>query len=98
MQDIDVSRLREPQELGLIKKLCQYPMVFETAAGLYEPHRLTFYLQELAGLFHSYYRKHRILVDDDRELGMARMTLARAVEVVLHEGLSILGVKAPDRM
>ena len=98
MQDIDVSRLTEPEELGLIRKLCTYPMIFEAAARAYEPHRITFYLQELAGLFHSYYRKHRILVEDDREQALARMTLARAVEIVLHEGLTILGVQAPEKM
>lgn len=98
MQDIDVSRLTEPEELGLIKKLCLYPMIFEAAALAYEPHRITFYLQELAGLFHSYYRKHRILVEDDHEQALARMTLARAVEIVLHEGLMILGVQAPEKM
>ncbi len=98
MQDIDVSRLTEPEELGLIKKLCLYPMIFEAAALAYEPHRITFYLQELAGLFHSYYRKHRILVEDDRDQALARMTLARAVEIVLYEGLTILGVRAPEEM
>jgi len=98
MGRIDVSRLTEPDEIGLIKKLCRYPAVFEGAATACEPHRITYYLQELAGEFHAYYRNHRVLLEDDRELGLARMALARAVEVVLHEGLSILGVNAPEEM
>lgn len=95
--EIDLSVLSEDDEVSLIKKLLHYPMIFEGAVLSYEPHRITFYLQELARLFHSYYNKHRVLSDDDK-LTVARLYLCRSVQIVLEEGLSILGVKAPERM
>ncbi len=97
VQEIDMSLLKEPEELYIIKKLLQYSMVFEGAVHSYEPHRITYYLQELAGLFHSYYNKHRV-ISDDVDLTTARLCLCKAVQIVLEEGLSILGVKAPERM
>jgi arginyl-tRNA synthetase len=74
-----------------------YPMIFEGAVNAYEPHRITFYLQELSGLFHPYYNKHRVLADDV-ELARARLALCQAVRVVLREGLGILGITAPEKM
>jgi len=93
-----VERLAAPGELALMKVLARYPEVFETAVRLHEPHRMTFFLQELAAAFHGFYREHRVLLEDDRELGLARLALVRAVEIVLHEGLGLLGVRAPERM
>ncbi|RJQ52221.1 MAG: arginine--tRNA ligase [Nitrospiraceae bacterium] len=92
-----LALLTENEELSLIKKLLQYPMVFEGAALSCEPHRITYYLQELAGMFHSYYNKHRV-ISDNEELTNARLCLCRAVQIVLKEGLSMLGVSAPERM
>ncbi|MEW6601295.1 MAG: arginine--tRNA ligase [Nitrospirota bacterium] len=89
--------LNEPEDVLLIKKLLQYPMVFEGAALAFEPHRITYYLQELAGVFHAYYYKHRIITDD-QELTLARLGLCMGVKTVLDEGLKILGVSAPERM
>ena len=67
-QDVGARRclalLKEDEEISVIKKLLQYPMVFEGAAVSCEPHRITYYLQELAGMFHSYYNKHRVISDD----------------------------------
>jgi arginyl-tRNA synthetase len=97
MQEIDFSVLKETDELSVIKKLLQYPIIFEGAVLSFEPHRITYYLQELAGMFHSYYNKHRI-ISDDNALTTARLCLCRAVQIVLEEGLNILGVKAPERM
>ncbi len=93
----DLSALTEDEEILLIKKLLQYPMVFEGAALACEPHRITYYLQDLAGVFHAYYYKHRIISDDNR-LTLARLSLCRGVRIVLDEGLKILGVSAPERM
>ncbi len=93
----DLTRLEGEDDLSLIKKLLQYPIVFEGAACAYEPHRITYYLQELAGVFHSYYYKHRI-ISDDLEMTLARLTLCEGVKIVLEEGLKILGVSAPERM
>jgi arginyl-tRNA synthetase len=94
---IDLSPLKENEELLIIKKLLQYPMVFEGSALSCEPHRITYYLQELAGIFHSYYNKHRV-ISDDAELTNARLCLCSAVQIVLKEGLTVLGVSAPERM
>jgi arginyl-tRNA synthetase len=93
----DPSPLVEAEELRLIRKLLTYPMAFEAAAKNREPHRITFYLQELAGMFHPYYNTHRV-VTDDPALTRARLALCMAVRLVIREGLEILGITAPDRM
>ena len=94
---IDFSRLVENEELRIIKKLLTYPVVFEGAVLSHEPHRITFYLQELAGLFHPYYNKYRVITDE-AELSRARLALCEAVRIVLRDGLEILGLTAPEKM
>jgi arginyl-tRNA synthetase len=89
--------LKEEEEISLIKKLLQYPMVLEGAALACEPHRITYYLQELAGVFHAYYYKHKIISDDNKHT-LARLRLCEGVKIVLEEGLNLLGVSAPERM
>ncbi|NWF97665.1 MAG: arginine--tRNA ligase [Nitrospirae bacterium] len=89
--------LNTPEEFRIIKKLLMYPMIFEGAVKTHEPHRITFYLQELAGLFHPYYNKYRVLANNN-ELTVARLLLCKAVKEILEEGLKILGISAPDRM
>ncbi len=90
-------RLTLPEERALLRYLSFYPGLIESAAGAREPHRLTFYLQEVAGIFHNYYYKHRVIADDI-ELSAARLALVEAVRIVLANALSILGVSAPERM
>lgn len=97
VQEIDLSVLKEEDEMSLIKKMLHYNMVFEGAVSSFEPHRITYYLQELAKLFHSYYNRHRVLTDDTA-LTVSRLCLCKAVQIVLEEGLNILGVSAPERM
>jgi arginyl-tRNA synthetase len=63
----------------------------------HEPHRITFYLQELSGLFHPYYNKHRIVIEDV-ELTRARLALCESTRLVLKDGLEILGISAPQKM
>ncbi len=89
--------LQEPEELQLIKTMGRYPEVVEDSAKYMEPHRITFYLMELASCFHAYYNKHRVLTDDPM-LSKARLCLVLAVQKVIRNGLSLLGVSAPDRM
>lgn len=89
--------LAEDEETRIIRKLLSYPMTFEAAVRSREPHRITFYLQELAGMFHPYYNRHRV-VTADRALTLARLALCRAVMTVLQDGLAVLGVTAPERM
>ena len=95
--DADLSLLSAPEELRVVKKLLMYPMIFEGAAKAHEPHRITFYLQELSGMFHPYYNKCRIVVEDD-SLTAARLALCEAVRIVLKEGLQVLGISAPEKM
>jgi arginyl-tRNA synthetase len=85
------------EEMRILKKLLLYPLMFRNAALAHEPHRITFYLQELAGMFHPYYHKYKV-VSGDVELTRARLSLCRAIQIVLRHGLKILGVKAPERM
>jgi len=95
--EADFSLLVENEDFLLIKKILQYPMVFEGAALSYEVNRITFYLQELASVFHSYYNKHRV-ISEDMNLSLTRLCMCRAVQIVLEEGLKLLGVSAPERM
>jgi arginyl-tRNA synthetase len=91
------GELFNDEEMRIIKKLLLYPMMFRNAAIAHEPHRITFYIQELAGMFHPYYHKHRV-ISEDLELTKARLALCQAIQIVLKHGLKILGVKAPERM
>ncbi len=93
----DLCLLDQPEEQHLIKALAKYPELIEEAAQAYEPHRLTYYLQDLAGLLHNYYFKHRVITDDvDRT--RAKLFLLKQVKTVIQSALGILGVSAPDRM
>ena len=84
-------------DLDLIKKLAVFEEIVEKSAEAMEPHRVTFYLQELAGAFHSYYNVNRV-VSDDPALSGARLLLCRAVKTVIGNGLRLMGVSAPDKM
>lgn len=85
------------EETDLIKAITRFPEVVEGAAGALEPHRLTFYLNELAALFHSYYNKNKVLSEDAGMSG-ARLFLVQSVRIVLQNALGLLGVSAPESM
>lgn len=93
----DLTVLDLPEEQALIKQLSNYPDLLQSAAEVLEPHRLTFYLQELAGMLHRYYFDHRV-VTEDLPRTRARLVLMAAVQIVLRNALAILGVRAPERM
>jgi arginyl-tRNA synthetase len=95
--EVDLSFLTLPEEINLIKTIARLPDVIEGAALSLEPHRMTFYLNDLAALFHSYYNKHKVLSDEEG-LSMARLFLTKSILVVLSNTLRILGVSAPERM
>lgn len=97
IKDINLSLLVNKEELSLIKKLLTYPIVLESSARAYEPHRITFYLQDLAKIFHSYYHKHKVITDDI-ETTKARLALCLAIKTVMKDALSILGVTSPEKM
>ena len=96
-RDIDLSPLAAAEEQALIKWLLEYPNVVAGAARALEPHRIAYGLTELAGMFHAYYKNHRVL-QDDRRLMLARLALCTAVGQVIANGLALLGVSAPETM
>jgi len=96
-QNAKLNLLNKPEELGLLKKLIQFPEKIEDAAQDYQIHRLTRYAYELARAFHNFYEKHRVIVED-KELTQARLALVKATQVVLRSTLDLLGISAPRRM
>ena len=96
-KDIDVNLLNLPEELALIKTIDRFPELVEGSAQALEPHRITFFSNDLASLFHSYYNKNRV-VSDDAELTTARLFLVKCIGIVLRNALRLLGVSAPERM
>jgi arginyl-tRNA synthetase len=94
---VELSLLDLEEERNIIKALAKYPEVVEEAALAYEPHRLTFYLQDLAGLLHNYYFKHRVITEDLKRTA-AKLFLMKQVKTVIGSALGILGVNAPERM
>jgi arginyl-tRNA synthetase len=93
----DLARLTLAEELALAKHLARYPEVVVGAAHNCEPHRVVYYLQELAAQFHIYYNRQRVLVDDPVTT-QARLYLVNGIRVVLANALQLLGVDAPERM
>lgn len=93
----DISLLREAEELHLLKLLSGFPTVIEEAAIGLKPHKVIFFLMELAGQFHSYYNKHKVITDDI-ELSCARLQLIKALLVGFRNGLEFVGLSAPEEM
>jgi arginyl-tRNA synthetase len=93
----DLAALDGPQAQALMLALAKYPEMLTAAAADNAPHDVTFYLRDLASLYHSYYDAERILVDDEA-VKRARLALVAATAQVLHNGLAVLGVGAPVRM
>ena len=102
--DGNLALLTDEGEQGLVRSLAQYPKMIEGAASAHEPHRIAFYLGDLAAAFHGQYNRGkeaphlRYIRDDDVDLTKARMMLVRAVADVIASGLSVLGVHAPQEM
>ena len=95
--EVDFRLLTAKEELALIKKLAEYPNVIGSAARLLEPHQVTTYLIDLAGVFHSFYHVHRV-VTEDRPLTLARLKLVEAFRSVLKNALDLMRITAPERM
>jgi arginyl-tRNA synthetase len=94
-EGVDLSVLTQPEEADLIKELADFPAMVAGAAAAREPHRITGYLEGLARLAHAWYHKYRVLGEPQEA---ARLVLARAVQQVLANGLSLVGIRAPERM
>jgi arginyl-tRNA synthetase len=89
--------LDEPDERELIKALLDFPALVESAAETLEPQRVATYLLETARLAHLWYHKHHVL-EQAEDVTRARLALARGAQIVLRNGLRILGITAPERM
>ncbi|HEY68851.1 MAG TPA: arginine--tRNA ligase [Thermoflexia bacterium] len=94
----DVSLLTHPSELALIRKMLELPEVVALAATQLAPHHLTFYAQDLAAVFHAFYRDCRVVASEEPERTQARLMLAQAAKLTLARALGLLGVTAPERM
>ncbi|GGX48397.1 arginine--tRNA ligase [Undibacterium squillarum] len=97
LADTDLSLLTAPREASLLAKLAEYPEMLEKALDELGPHQVAFYLRDLAGELHSYYNAERVLVDDEA-LKRARLALYLATRQVIRNGLSLIGVSAPEKM
>jgi arginyl-tRNA synthetase len=95
--EVDFELLGLPEELALMKRLVGFPDLVAGAARALEPHRVAYWLYELAGLFHPYYKTHRV-IQADAGLMLARLALCTAVGQVVRDGLDLLGVGAPESM
>ena len=93
----NLSLLTEEIEKSILRELSRYKSVLESSAVQYEPHQLAYYLKDLATHFHSYYNACKFIVDD-KELTQARLSLIHATRQILINGLSVLGVSAPESM
>jgi arginyl-tRNA synthetase len=96
-QGVDLSVLTAPEELALVKLLLDFPAIVRGAADALEPHRLTTYLHETAELVHRWYHQYHVL-GEGTAITEARLVLARASQIVLRNGLTLLGITAPERM
>jgi arginyl-tRNA synthetase len=97
LADADLSALDSAPAQALMLLLAKYPAMLSDAARDFAPHDVTFYLRELAASYHSYYDAERILFDEEAEK-KARLALVKATAQVLHNGLKVLGVSAPQKM
>ncbi|MEW6767822.1 MAG: arginine--tRNA ligase [Pseudomonadota bacterium] len=99
-----IERLSDPAELSLIRNIALFPRIAEAAALAHEPHRIAFYLYDLASEFHALWTKGRdlphlrFIIENDAEITVARLALVQGVVSVLASGLAVLGVHAPDEM
>ncbi len=102
--DAAVERLTDPAELSLLRLLALYPRIVEAAATAHEPHRIAFYLYDLASEFHALWTRGRdlphlrFIINNDAEITRARLALVQGVVSVLASGLAVLGVHAPNEM
>lgn len=104
LKGVSLARLDDAGELSLMRKIAVYPRLIEAAALAHEPHRVAFYLYELASEFHAQWTRGsdaphlRFIIADDRELTLARLALVQGAVTVLASGLALLGVEAPVEM
>ncbi len=93
----DYSLVKEKEEIDLLKKLLEFPELVQNCAVSFEPHRLTTYLREVAETFHRFYHEHRV-INDDKALMQARLTVCLMTKIVIANGCKILSVSCPEKM
>jgi arginyl-tRNA synthetase len=93
----DYSLIKEKGEIDLLKKLLEFPDLVKSCAVSFEPHRLTTYLREVAETFHRFYHEHRV-INDDKALMQARLTVCLMTKIVIANGCKILSVSCPEKM
>ena len=104
LAEVPLDGLTDEAELAILRKIALFPRLVEAAGLAHEPHRVAFYLYELASEFHAQWTRGkdlpnlRFIIKDNRELTLARLALVQGVVTVLACGLSILGVGAPEEM
>ena len=89
--------LKESDEQQLINHLLQLPELVKKSCTQLEPQLIVIYLQDFASKFHKYYAHHKVITDDNN-LTEARLVLIKAIQIGMHNGLSIIGISAPERM
>ena len=97
LDQLSLDKLILADEMNMLKALASFPELVESAALDLSPHRIIFFLMELAGQFHSYYNRH-LVISDDPELTQARLWLAESLRIVFHNGLRMVGLSAPESM
>jgi arginyl-tRNA synthetase len=104
LADAALERLTDPAELNLLRRLAVYPRTVEAAAAAHEPHRIAFYLYDLASEFHALWTRGRdlpylrFIINNDVQITKARLAMVQGVVTVLASGLAVLGVDAPSEM
>ena len=96
-KDVSLALLQEHEEYEILKAIADYPALVAGAAVDLAPHRIIFYLMNLAGLFHSYYNKHKV-IGDDSSLTAARLCFCQGLKTVFRNGLNVVGLTAPESM
>jgi arginyl-tRNA synthetase len=100
----DLSLLVDEGELALAKQMAAWPKIVESAAEAHEPHRIAFYLYDLASAFHAQYQKGdgnprlRFVLPDDPATSAARLAMVQAIGLVIASGLSVLGIEPVEEM
>ena len=95
---IDYSLLKEKDEIALVKLLSEFPVKMEDVSHSLEPRKIATYLEEVAAAYHKFYGNHKVINPQNTDLSAARKKLCEATKIILTNGLSILGISAPERM
>ena len=104
LRNAPIEKLTDAGEVSLMRRIALFPRIVEAAAAAHEPHRIAFYLYELASEFHAHWTKGndlpnlRFIIQNDRQTTAARLALVEGIVTILASGLALLGVSAPDEM